>query len=555
MLFFLFLLIFSCQKEEIVPHANPSRKHTNLFYEKSFSFLDQNKLDSAFLYFNRSKELFQKNNDSFGMAKTLVNMGILQERIGDNYGSIESSLSAFKYLKEKDSSNYSFIFSNYNNLGVASYNLKNYQDAKRFYQNALSFTTDPVDKMMVANNIAIVFHSQKKYGKAVFIYKKLLDSLAPDSEFYPKILINYSRSKWLENQNYNPVKNYLSAEKLSRRSEDDWTIDAVYSYLSAYYLNKQKDSSRHYALQMLDLSKKLKYPADELEALQMLIKITDGKENQNYFERYVKLQDSVITAQNKAKNQFALIRFESEKNKSENLILQKEKAIQKYKMERQKIVTWIFIIFFFCIATATVMWMQRRRKRMLLEAENRLKEQRLDFSKKVHDVVANGLYEVMSTIENQAEIPKERILDKLEVMYEKSRDLSYEDSQDVEFHQKISGLVGSFDNEETKMIIIGNDSSFWEDIAPDDREELFQVIRELLVNMKKHSNAGQVIIRFIKNDESNEITYSDNGVGISKNFGEKNGFTNMRSRLKKIGAEMIIDNNSEGLKLLIKHKR
>ncbi|WP_184808113.1 tetratricopeptide repeat protein [Epilithonimonas hominis] len=211
----LFFLVFSCKKEEKHSSIEKSGRQTNFFYEKSFVFLDQEKLDSAYLYFNKSKELFQRKNDSLGVAKCIVNIAILQEKVGDNYGSIESSLSAFKLLKEKDTSHHSFIFSNYNNLGVTSYDLKNYDDAKRFYNKALLFTSDPIDRIMTANNIAIVYHNQKRYDKAVFIYTKLLDSLGSKSEFYPKILINYSRSKWFQNSKYNPVGNYLIAEKLS----------------------------------------------------------------------------------------------------------------------------------------------------------------------------------------------------------------------------------------------------------------------------------------------------------------------------------------------------
>ena len=549
----LFFLVFSCKKEEKQSLAEKSGIQTNIFYKKSFAFLDEEKLDSAYLYFNKSKELFQRKNDSLGVAKCIVNIAILQEKVGDNYGSIESSLAAFKFLNEKDTLHHPFIFCNYNNLGVTSCNLKNYNDAKRFYNKALPFASDSIDRIMTANNIAIVYHNQKRYNKAVSIYKKLLDSLGPKSEFYPKILINYSRSKWFQNSKYNPVRNYLIAEKLSRKAGDDWTTDAAYSYLSAYYLNKAKDSSRYYATKMLDLSKKLKYPADELEALQILVKVAHGEENQEFFDRFVTLQDSVLLAQNKAKNQFALIRFESEKTKSENLILQKEKVLQKFKMEKQKLMIWLLIVIFVCAGSAGFMWVRRRRKRLILEAENKLQEQRLDFSKKVHDVVANGLYEVISTIENQNDIPKEKILDKLEIMYEKSRDLSYEDHKDIELDEKISALIGSFDNNETRIIIIGNDSTFWEDISADTFEELYQVIRELLVNMKKHSKASQVIIRFNKNDNSYIISYSDNGMGVSENKAEKNGFTNIRSRLRKINADMTIDKNSPGLKLLIRY--
>ena len=433
----LFFLVFSCKKEEKHSSIEKSGRQTNIFYKKSFAFLDEEKLDSAYLYFNKSKELFQRKNDSLGVAKCIVNIAILQEKVGDNYGSIESSLAAFKFLNEKDTLHHPFIFCNYNNLGVTSCNLKNYNDAKRFYNKALPFASDSIDRIMTANNIAIVYHNQKRYNKAVSIYKKLLDSLGSKSEFYPKILINYSRSKWFQNSKYNPVGNYLIAEKLSRKAGDDWTTDAAYSYLSAYYLNKAKDSSRYYATKMLDLSKKLKYPADELEALQILVKVAHDEENQEFFDRFVTLQDSVLLAQNKAKNQFALIRFESEKTKSENLILQKEKVLQKFKMEKQKLMIWLLIVIFVCAGSAGFMWVRRRRKRLILEAENKLQEQRLDFSKKVHDVVANGLYEVISTIENQNDIPKEKILDKLEIMYEKSRDLSYEDHKDIKNSDKL----------------------------------------------------------------------------------------------------------------------
>lgn len=174
----LFFLVFSCKKEEKHFSIEKSGRQTNFFYEKSFVFLDEEKLDSAYLYFNKSKELFLRKNDSLGVAKCIVNIAILQEKVGDNYGSIESSLSAFKLLKEKDTLHYSFIFSNYNNLGVASYNLKNYNDAKRFYNKALPFASDSIDRIMTANNIAIVYHNQKRYNKAVSIYKNSLTALA-----------------------------------------------------------------------------------------------------------------------------------------------------------------------------------------------------------------------------------------------------------------------------------------------------------------------------------------------------------------------------------------
>ena len=514
--------------------------------------MDKNLTDSAFYYLNQAKDLFQKRKDSFGIGKSYVNMAVLQENTGDNFGSIESSLTAFNFLKEKDTAHYQTIFCNYNNLGVASNNLKNYDDAKRFYDKALLFTKDPIDKMSLENNLAIVFHNEEYYKKAVKIYDRLLDSVGSKSEFYPRLLLNFSRSKWFEDKNYNPVYNYLLAEKLSENFEDEWTKDATFAYLSDYYLDKNADSARLYANKMLDLAQKLNYPTDQLEALQNLIKLSDGTKSQKYFDDYSRIQDSLINAQNKAKNQFALIRFESEKSKSENLTLQKEHTAHEYQVQIQNIIIGLMIFFFILIVIVTYFWLKKRRERLLWEANNRLQEQRLDFSKKVHDVVANGIYEVMTTIENQNDLPKEKILDKLELMYEKSRDLSYDNELQQDFSQRISALISSFDNEKTRIIIIGNDEDFWFGINQFSQDELFQIIRELLVNMKKHSQASQVILRFINENNSHEIKYIDNGIGINENFVEKNGFANMKSRLEKINSKMEIEESELGLKLSIK---
>jgi preprotein translocase subunit SecA len=89
-------------------------------------------------------------------------------------------------------------------------------------------------------------------------------------------------------------------------------------------------------------------------------------------------------------------------------------------------------------------------------------------SKKVHDVVANGIYQVMTKIENQEHFDKDEALDELEFVYEKSRDISYEKADDKneerEFSEKISELIGSFKSEKVNTYIAGNDREIWKDI-------------------------------------------------------------------------------------------
>ena len=554
-LFWLFisLLLLSCQ-DKMPEKRKPPVKNSNVFYEKAFVFLDKNEQDSAFLYLNKAKEVFQKKRDSFGIGKSLVNMALIQENTGDNFGSIETSLSAKKFLNENDKTQHAIIFCNYNNLGITSANLKNYTDALRFYTEARHFVADPIDKMMLDNNLAILYYHEKEYKKSINIYQKLIDSVGTNSPYYPKLLLNYSRSKWFLNPTFNPTKNYLLAEKLSENASDSWTKDAAYCYLSLYYLEKNTDSARMYAKKMLQISKELNYPEDQIEALQNLIKLSSIHISKKYFDSYTRIHDSLRNAQNKARNQFALIRFESEKTKSENLRLQKEKVLIEYKIILQRIVIWGIIIVTIILAIGAYLYMKRRRQRILLEASQKMQQQRLDLSKKIHDVVANGIYEVMISIQNHQDLPKDKILDKLERMYEKSRDLSY-DKQDGEiYYERLSTLISSFDHHETQIIIIGNDADFWEKTTLEIRENMFLVIQELLVNMKKHSFATQLILRFVKERGNWSFHYIDNGVGLPNKYEEKNGFSNIRERLIEINAALTVNNNDNGLNIIVNWK-
>jgi len=177
-----------------------------------------------------------------------------------------------------------------------------------------------------------------------------------------------------------------------------------------------------------------------------------------------------------------------------------------------------------------------------------LKEQQLKVSKKVHDVVANGIYQVMTKIENQENFDKEKALDELEFVYEKSRDISYEKPETkaiIEFDEKISSLIGSFKNGDVNTFLAGNEKNIWSGINESVKDNIYQIIRELLVNMKKHSRASLVAFKFERNNNMVKIQYTDNGFGVPGNFSYKNGLRNTVSRIETIAGEIIFDNTIE----------
>lgn len=76
----------SCTKTK-ENNVNQSEKTTdNPYYEKARSYPDQKEPVNAFENFNKAKEIYLKNNDSLGVGKCLMNMGIILTDQGDYFG-------------------------------------------------------------------------------------------------------------------------------------------------------------------------------------------------------------------------------------------------------------------------------------------------------------------------------------------------------------------------------------------------------------------------------------------------------------------------------------
>lgn len=426
-LFFLITAIFitSCTKTTSTRGTTALHSISNPDYDKAWKFIDKGDDKNGFIYLDKAKDTYIKAGDSFSAGKSFVNMAIIQERVSDNMGSIETSITALKFLNEKNPNHHGFLSSNYNNMGVASNSLKNYADAEKYYKKAYQFSQDKIEKIMIMNNLANCYHNQKKYREAASVFKKIKDSLQAKDDIYYKISSNLAKTLWYENTKYNPAPVYLEAKKYYAKEKDDWGLDASYAYLSEYYLHTNKDSAMFYSNKMYDIANKLKSPADRLEALQNMIVLENEDQSKKHFTEYYKLSDSIQESNNTYKNQFAAIRFESDKNRIAKLNLEKDLVHNQYKIIRQQVFIYSVSGILIILLITGVLWYKRRKAKLELVTQNKIKEERLILSKKVHDVVANGLYQVMSKIEYNDNFSKDEILNKLEMMYQKSRDISY----------------------------------------------------------------------------------------------------------------------------------
>lgn len=539
-----FILFFFCCKQKV----EKKKISLNPAYDKAFEYREKGATDSAFLYFNRAKEIFLQEGDSLGMGKCLLNMAIISTNKGDYFGGQELSLAAIAYFRPADSSQHVFIRSNYNNLGIATYKLKDYTNALRFYDDAIKFSNDSLDTRVYLNNKAKTYQDMKNYGRALEVYREVLSGTSRNQREYARTLSNIARATWQKDPSAPVIGNFLRALEIRRREKDIWGLNASYSHLSDYYAEKSPRIALSYADSMYRVARQLGSGDDKLQALKKLIRLSPTGSAQPYFHAYERLDDSLQSARSQAKNQFALIRYESEKNKADKLLLQKENTAKNYQMG---VIAFVSLI----LLSLGLAEFLRRRRKLAQATEKKIRESELKTSKHVHDVVANGLYRMMKEIQNRIDTSAESLLDKIELLYEKSRDISYNrpviPEQPFDLH--IREVLSSFPGEQTRLVIVGNGPDIWSGVTADVLYEIEQVLQELMINMSRHSGADNVVLRFERSDRTVNISYRDNGKGMGKEIVHGNGLRSTGNRIKSISGSIIFETvpGEQGLKIQI----
>lgn len=532
------ILLLSC-KDQQNEKENTVAKN---YYEKAKS----DTKGSSFYYFNLAKNAYLDTKDSVGAAKALVNMAILQESKGDYYGSIETSLEADRYLgKKEDSISRQTFASNFNNMAICSSYLYEFEDCIKYYKKALQYTSAKEYRYMILNNLGTAQITLKDYKEAIKNIQLALPTT--DSLKYAMVINNLARAKSFDDKNYNPLPEFYKALEIRKRNNNSLGENSSYATLSHFYFHSDKKKALYFAEQMLNTARKNNSIEDQLQALQKVINLTPNNPLV-YFEEFQKLNDSVQISRNKAKNQFATIRYDVEKKNLENQSLKLQKAENEIQLLWQYLLSGLLV----ALLIISLVLYKKRQKKLQQEKEIEVKNTEIKYSKKVHDKVANKVYHVMSEVENTVHIDKDELLDKLENIYHISRDISYED-QDIilekDFSKQLSQMLKSYSSDTIKVPIIGNEEELWNGVSGNAKIEIFYILQELMTNMKKHSKADRVIIDFERENNLVNISYTDNGVGIQEHS-PKNGLKNTDSRINSIHGTIIFETKTEkGLKI------
>ncbi|TWP24115.1 hypothetical protein ETU10_05370 [Apibacter muscae] len=523
---------------------------SNIYFQLGYYYLEKNISDSAFYYFNHSKEQSLIENDSSFIGRCLTNMAMIQADEADFLGCEETAVEALKYLspyKKKDSIPLSSV---YNTLAISKTELADYSQAIQYHELAMNFSSNKLSNIILKNNQAVVNAKDHRYDIAINILSTLLKNPILDKNPIEKarVLDNLAYIRWQKYGSNNDIKNELE-EALKIRIKENYPLGEMASHfhLAEYFEKDNPYEAINHASKMYKIAIKLDRTEDQLAALQKLI-FLDPKSSakKDYFQTYLTLIDSIQKKRNHAKNQFTLIRYEVEKNKEENALLKAENIQKNYQILKQRIIVFIIILIIFIIIVFFVLWYQKRRQKFNLEKNQEIEKTELKYSKKIHDEVANGIYFLMTEIINSSDIKPSKVINDLENLYHKSRDISH----DAEFKMDLKKdynlilrqMIQTYSSKDTNIILMGNEANIWNGISLEKKEELYYILKELLTNMRKHSRASLVTIKFKNDKNSFTIEYIDNGIGMNQqDYNPNKHFVNLKARINSINGSYLID--------------
>lgn len=528
-IFLFFAFFVACHLRN---NDNTSYKHSVQRAEKHYEKFEK---DSAFHFYNKAYvSCNQKDIDR--KLYTSGMMATIQNQYGDYYGA-EQTLTEVISL-ENETKNMNYLTQIYNEFGKSYRMQKNYAYALKYYNKCILVNNDSFYDIILKNNKAVIYIDNEKADKALNLLLPLLkrNQIKQDLANQARILDNIGLA-YLKLGNYKESSNFLNHALLIREQlNDDYQKTTSYLNLAKYYEDINIQTMLLYAEKALNSAITSKNPDNQLEALTLLIKNPINKNLNNHFRDYVNLNDSLIKVRQQDKNQFAKIKFDY------------STAIKESTFQKNQKILFLLLFIFGTISAIIGYFFFKKKNKLKLHQSVYDTETRL--SKKLHDELANDVFQTLTFVENKNldnKQDKNMLLDYLEKIYQQTRNISRNNS-DIDltenYFENLLLMINNYNSEILNLIVNTNQIKVLKLEKPT-KIILFRTLQELLINMKKHSQANLVFITFKENLKNFEITYADNGIGANLNSLEKNGLKNVENRIFSIKGTFNFDTHPE----------
>lgn len=555
------LFIYFCQNNQKTKSKPDFNEEIKRLTDIADLYFDSNKQDSALYVFTKVKALCNPKINTTDFVYALSCIAEIQQDQCDYIASEASATEALPYLKEIKNPRYSWIV--YNLLGInytRSYDNKN---AILYFKKAIKLKTSTWRKSLAINNLVVVYMEQHQYKEAAILLnilasqKKISSYDAANNNDHAYIIDNLGFCYYKLGDSKKALDCYNEGLKIRLQYKNNDGLSTSLKHLAMFFEKSDPRLAKEYAQKAYNYALQINNVGEKISCLALLIKISDGNDLKKNSLEYIELTDNLRIAQKKTKNQFSNIKYNFNKDKAENLELKALKTENKIQLERQKnrnIISYLIIVLVLGVILFLFFYLTSKGKK---EKNNAIFSSEIRISKKLHDELANDVYQTIAFAETkdlEKDENKEQLLSSLDTIYFRTRNISKENSNictDKNYPQAVKEMILGYKTAEINILINGFDTIHWNEIDKNKKIILYRVLQELFINMKKHSEATLASISFVIKNKILHITYIDNGVGFKNNtLILKNGLQNVESRIKTINGTIIFGNNShKGFKI------
>jgi signal transduction histidine kinase len=561
---FAILFVKEFNTPEIKAKQKTQNKSTEIkkLIDKADLFFEKGQYQSAYHTYNEAVFLCKPIDhyvDDYVYA--LLSQANIQQNSSDFIACEESLTKILPYLKKTKKR--SLTYNTYTILAYNYYFTYDNKNALLYHKKALKLASTSYKKAVIINDISLIYQSQGKYKEVVDLLEPLAikkikhksDSQKTDNSY--SLLLNSLGYCYYKTGNPKALDCIKKALEIQLGLNENFELVSTYNILSLLYAEKDPKISKIYAEKQYDAACKVNSSSFKANALASLIEKSKGRELKKYSETYMKIIDSIINGRQQAQNQFSTIKYTSKIDKEENLRLKILKAENDIQIERQKnrnIISYVIIVFAIGLTIFLTIYLFLKRKKekntAILESERRI-------SKKLHDELANDVYETLAYAKNtdlEIEANKENFLINLDAIYARTRNISRENSvisTNENYPFALREMISDFKMPELNILLNGFDDISWNKIEKNKKIVLYRVLQELLFNMKKHSQATLVSIVFKREAKNLTVLYTDNGNRFNgESLSIKTGLQNIESLIKTINGSVTFDNTiQKGFKL------
>ncbi len=506
----------------------------------------------AVFYYTKSKEYFERIKDSQGIAKNLLTIGTIQKDKNDFFGSKETLVEALKFLNVRKDRN--LMAYAYNVLATDHRKLLNLSDAITYYNRAIATTDSEKDKLLFKNNLAVTYMDDNSYDKAIATLSGIQeDSLWLDNQIEKaRVLDNLAYARWLAGHAVS-AEDFKVPLHLRKQNKDRRGQIASYTHLGEYYAQSKPPLGKRYFDSVIQLSKLSKIPRAEKDALKFLMRLEP--DNVQFHDRYIALQDSLYAQELQVKTQFAKYKYDDRIKQESIQSLELENTQRAMEASRQRAYKIMYLggVFFMISVLGFTFFIFVQRTKRLKQANKiarleAIHDTEAELSRKIHDDHGAELNKAMLMVQN--DVDKSVVLDSLEKLYHRSRDLAREINEVDTGPHFWEGLVAmlTFRTPNTvKLFLSGGKEIDWASVAGPTKTVLYKVLQELMINLARHSDANAVAITFQIHEKNLLVGYEDDGAGATQEaLVMKNGLRNTEKRIQAIHGSIIFDTEKNG---------